>query len=101
MKSFKVKINGIEKELYFKVPSHAKAMSIDLEYRKNFAEGVRTGLMTNAEAAKVFKKSGAWTLEDDREATDLISRIAILESVIESYEKNKNDSLKLHDQIKR
>ena len=83
-KEFKVKIDGKERNLFLSTPSHGASIKIDLHYRKMFADGVRAGLLTSAEARKRAGEAEVWTEKDSEDSFDVVQRIGILETIIEN-----------------
>ena len=90
-KIFKIKNKEKELSLYFKAPTHEEVMIIDMEYRKIYSIAVRNDVITKAEAIKQYKKSGAWTKEDDTEVGDLMLKLSLLETVIKDKNKDKTE----------
>ncbi len=79
-----------EMELYFLPPTHEELLAIDMEYRKIYSMAVRESVITNAEALKRYKTSGAWEKEDENSITDFIFKLKLLETVItDEKEDNK------------
>jgi hypothetical protein len=81
VKTFEVTPDGTadKRTLAFKHPTYKETMALDMEYRRAFSEAVRNGVMTNAEAIKSMKKTGAWTDEDDAEISRRIIEVSDLE----------------------
>lgn len=75
-REFTIKVNGQDTALYFIRPTVSELMQIDMEYRRIYSEAVRTGIMSEAEARKIFKKSGAWDKSDEETISNLSISIA-------------------------
>lgn len=90
-KLFTVNVDGEDKEVFLRNPTHSDSIKIDLQYRKMFAEAVRAGLLTNAESRKVYEKNKTWREEDEKQLQNYITRIAILESIITQSEKDEEE----------
>ena len=83
-KTFKVKIGELDRELSFKAPGQKDLFSMDLEYRRIYAEALRAGAMTEAEAKASFEKSGAWTKEKAKKIDAIAIQVALLEKQLEA-----------------
>lgn len=93
-KEFTIVIDGEETTLFFKRPTHAELLEIDMTYRKIYASAVRSGLMVEREAKNVFKGSGAWNKENEDSIRSISVQIALLEKTI------NDDALKDEDRMK-
>lgn len=97
-KVFKVSVDGQDINLYFKHPTQEEIFQLDLVYRVAFANSIRQGAMSEAEARKAFKENGSWTPDDENKITHLTIRIAQLETIIKAFlAGNTND--KTEDEI--
>lgn len=90
-KSFKIKLDDGELSLYFKHPTYEEVTLIDMEFRRIYSVAVREGIITQAEAIKQFRNSGAWTKEDEAEISDIMLRISLSENVINDHEQKMDD----------
>lgn len=83
---FSVDVDGNKTDFYFSKPTHKDILDLDLHYRKMFAEAVRAGIMTNAEAQKQYSDSTAWTDSDESEIAKLMLEIGAMEDILRDKE---------------
>jgi hypothetical protein len=96
---FTVKIKDKEVDLYFKRPTHSELFEIDLIYRKVYSEALRAGVITDAEAGKTYKKTNAWTEEDEKQITNYTTQIVMEERKLEDEKKTKKEKEKVIDNL--
>jgi len=96
--TFRVQINSEEKELYFRNPNQEELLMLDLEYRKIFSQGLREGIISEAEAKKIADRNKVWTREDDKKISSIAFEIGILESIVKNDDK-KSDDKQIEDAI--
>lgn len=88
VKHFTIEIDNKNVELYFKPPTQDEVLQIDMEYRRIYSIAVRNDIITQAEAIKQYRKSGAWSKDDESEVADLMFNLTLLESVINDDKKD-------------
>ncbi len=95
-KEFNVSIEGQEITLRFKRPNVSEVMDIDMEYRRSYSEAVRAGVMADAEAKKIFKKSGTWSkAEEDAISNISMQLVGLSKDLNEAKVEKHTDNLKL------
>lgn len=72
--------DGKEITVIFKKPTQSQITNADFMFKKAFAEGVRAGLITQAEAVKILKAQGVWGDSQEQEAAELRSKISEIEA---------------------
>ena len=97
--NFFVEINSESVELFFKRANHDETKNIDLEYRKSHSEAIRSGVMTEAEAKKVFAKTDAWNEQDEKQLTAMQFSILELEETVREGETEEKDSDALRKEV--
>jgi hypothetical protein len=98
-KNFTVNLDGADIQLYFKRPNHEETTIIDMEYRKMYSMAVRQGILTEAEAKKQFRKSGAWSEDDENMLFTLQAEIVQKEQKLQQGVKDKVQEKELDDLV--
>jgi hypothetical protein len=97
-REFTIKVNGQDTTVFFVRPTVSELMQIDMEYRRIYSEAVRTGIMAEAEARKIFRKSGAWDKSDEDKISNL--SLAVAQSLAQLTDKlSSEEGVKLATQI--
>ncbi|MHA2111272.1 MAG: hypothetical protein ACXADW_11475 [Candidatus Hodarchaeales archaeon] len=92
---FVIDVEDSNIRVYLSKPTHREILELDLHYRKMFAEAVRGGLMTHAEASKKYARNNSWTDDDESEIARLMIELTALEDLLRSKdvdEKAKNEA---------
>jgi hypothetical protein len=86
---FEVNIGGKPTKIMLKAPNQAEIFKLDLLHKKIYTELVRNDVMTEAEARRRFKDTGAWTDKHDKEIEQYSFNVASLTLALEAVLQDK------------
>ena len=92
--------DGNDITVVFKKPTQSQITSADFTFKKAFAEGVRAGLITQAEAVKILKAQGVWGDAQEDEAASLRTKITEIETKFNANLVSVDEGKALYDEIK-
>lgn len=97
--AMELNINGELTKCRFAEPNQSQVFELDKFFRRVFAECVREGMMTEAEAAKRYEESGAWTKEDDKKIQNLLEQVSLNSVLLTAETELSEDAATLIEKI--